>query len=526
MKFSDRRIEVVAMYQNWSKFLKSNSGSLSPEVIFCAKRINFGGKWWLPSINKGHLEARECRQAVTIRTRLGSESSGGIPLWAELKSVAGMAVSSRTGETVYFAAHTRANTEFDYVAIVKSLGLDESIYHARAISASDESGGKLADDEMNIFGRVNPFTIDSTIKRYNPDIKFDEIAQIFDMSLFLFGGYPDTVMSNMNDRKYAFEMHPKDIFETISLLGAKTCKATIAEPCDIWLGSKGKQRKDYWSKFPPVANVKIGILTGNSPESGLVLWQDILNIFRQLFESSSDCVIPEIILHSLPSMGLSMELIQREEMIWVEMKDAISKLLQSGCKFLTVACNTTIYFEQKIRELCIPYDAVFISIAEACIPEIKEKIDQYKSTSIGIVGIGPVVDMLGNHSGYRSHLENLGVEIFACEGEDLAFSVKSAAALAVEKLINKFVSKVEKKLPNQKIVILALTEISIIYRKAQENKRRKSGIIFIDPLHELAKNIIFRYLDYSFKTNKVCQIPEDKDIVNHFMERYRKLENQ
>jgi len=488
-------------------------------VKICGERINNTGVWWQASRNYNDTEVFGCRHAIKYRDRLGSGGNGGIPLWAELKSYVGVAIDSSPETRILFAAHSRANTKFRDDLIIKALGLKIISTRIQKIFDADSTPDPAENEdtklsEQNCYGRVNPFNIDLIFKEIlNEEVGLESIWHIFDESLKLHGGFPNTVMSNLGDRKLAFELHPDDLIDIIKELSPKSIVVKIAEHCPIWLGLEGIQRKDYWLQFPPSTGPKIGILTGNAPESGITLWEDILKTLRNKYEKLPDVLMPEMHIHSLPQMGLSMELVSREKHVWNEMSYAIIALLKVGCKIITLACNTTIYFEPRIIELCDKYNARFVSIAEACMPAIKHELKSIGGgSSVGLVGIGPVVDMEGSYSGYKRHLKVEGIKVTPCPGEKLAFEVKNTGTK--DTLVTEFRRLINKQLPNEHVVVLALTEVSMVYRKhiATTPKKHKSDKVFIDPLLELGKYLSFLYLTQGYKECPVCQIPDDFQI--------------
>lgn len=507
--------------------------AISQVVKICGDRINNGGFWWQASRNHNDTEVYSCRHAIKYRERLGSGDNGGIPLWAELKSLIGYVIESSTNSRILFSAHTRANTEFIDSLIIDALGLDcktaqisifidtgtitDSIEAIQGSTASES----IRFSENEWFGKVNPFNVDLIFKQcLKVDVEIQDIWQIFDESLELNGGFPNTVMSNLGDRKLAFELHPADLINIIKQLSPKVVVRKIAQPCPIWLGEKGNPVKNYWSQFPPPTGPKIGILTGNSPESGLTLWEDILNYFRSLYTNLADVLMPEIIIHSCPQMGLTMELVGRDEHIWQEIKHAILGLLKAGCKLVTVACNTTIYYEPRIIKLCEDYHAKFISIAEACMPAIKQALSsREKGSGVGLVGIGPVVDMVGPYSGYKRYLEAEGIEVIPCPGERLAFAVKNTGTK--QSLVTEFRRLISQQLPKERVIVLALTEVSMVYREhiATKKKNQDTERVFIDPLLELSKYISLLYLTHGYKEAAVCQIPSDFKIEEKLIQK-------
>lgn len=152
-------------------------------------------------------------------------------------------------------------------------------------------------------------------------------------------------------------------------------------------------------------------------------------------------------------------------------------------------------------------------------PAIKHELNNKRGrSSVGLVGIGPVVDMLNSYSGYKRHLEAEGIKVIPCPGERLAFAVKNKGTKKA--LVAEFRRLINQQLPNEHVIVLALTEVSIVYREhiATTSKKHKSNKIFIDPLLELSKYLAFLYLNQGYRECPVCQIPDDfsggKELIN------------
>jgi aspartate/glutamate racemase len=520
---------------DWTDAL-SAGGLVPPEVIACGEKLRSGGAWWQPSLNYDLTEVFSCRHAVKYRDRLGSGGNGGIPLWSELKSLVGIAIDPIKGKIVGFAAHTRANTRINERLLLDALGLRgegarvQMIFDEESTTLEapvDKNEGAI-DEKSKIsskkwFGKVNPFNVDRVLAEFTrEDIQLQDVQQVLDLSLELDGGAPDTIMSNLGSRTTAFEINPADLISVVKRLSPLSFVAPISEPCPVWLGVEGAHRKDYWLQFPPAHGPKIGILTGNSPESGMTLWHDMLEALRGLYSYLPDTLMPEMHIHSVPEMGLSMELTSREEEVRQVVRKGVEGLLSVGCTIITFACNTTIYFEPEIADLCAASGARFVSIAEACMPVVRRALGQSRQgASVGLVGIGPVVDMSGGFSGYKRYLEAEGIRVIACPADRLAFAVKSKGTRA--ELITDFRRLVTATIPNESVVvILALTEVSMVYRDhiAKTSKNRKSEKTFIDPLLELGKYLSFLYLAQGYRECHVCQIPAGFDVDDKLRHRF------
>ncbi len=508
-------------------------------------RLNDAGVWWVAHPNKSLNKAKGCIQAIRYRNRLGSSNHGGVPLWSELRSQIGYVLQG--GEKTYFAVHTRANLKFSETKLSQYFGVKpEQVILTQALAGlirpeiKKESVLAIDHDKPEnspIFGLVNPFNIDAIFDLCNLDNNINNILQIFDETILLPGGYPDTVTTNIGDRRYAFEIRPNDLIESTRLYFPRTEVLNISTKNTKWCGTgKNKYKKEpEWYNFPPPYGPKIGILTGNSPESGLALWGDILDSFRQSFRKTSesdsktpDVFMPEFMITSLPQMGLSMELVDREDAVWLHMEKAIKDMLKSGCKIITIACNTTIYFEPKIVEMCQPFNAKFISIAEACMDQINEQLVVTNSEKIGValIGIGPVIDVLGEFSGYKHHFDAHEIPVTPVNGKDLAYDVKIIGddPDKIKLLISNFFNTINKAVKNEVVVVLALTEVSMVYREHIE-RTQKSGskYVFIDPLHELAKHIVLSYIITGYRQSPVCQIPDNFIIEDYWREKIAQI---
>jgi aspartate/glutamate racemase len=530
-------VEVRVIYSQGKNMNDGVVESQPPNIDVCKERIQAGGVWWQISSNFEKTEAFSCSHAAKFRERLGSGGNGGIPLWAELKSLLGIAIDPTTKTEIPFAAHTRANTEFNDRRILDALGLHsekariKKVFNEQSLELDISSAGnppaitkQLSLSRQKWFGRVNPFNVDLIFSDITgEDVQLAEISQIMDRSLELDGGVPNTIMSNLGCRTMAFEMRPSDLISLVKRLSPKSFVGPIATPSSIWLGLEGTYRKDYWLQFPPPKGPKIGILTGNSPESGITLWQDMLSALREAYPYLPDSLMPEVFIHSMPGMGLSMELASREQEVRSVVQQGIMGLLKLGCGILTIACNTTIYYEPEITKWCEESGARFVSIAEACMPAVRRALKHCPGkSSVGLVGIGPVVDMTGTLSGYKRHLEAEGIRVTPCPADRLAFAVKSKGT--VNELVTDFRRLVNSTLPKEDVVvILALTEVSMIYRDhltKSSPKNRNSKKFFIDPLLELGKFLSYHYLRQGYLECSVCQIPEGFDIDEKLSERH------
>ena len=479
----------------------------------CVARLNAAGSPWRERHNHEGRQAFSCAQAAGVRERLGSGANGGIPLWAELKSIVGIA--SCPGEPpIPFAAHTRANTRIEPELLIGALGLDPSRTKLRSFVDQDAAYNDhrlariITDMRKRWFGLVNPFSVDRVLSDFEDiDCTLAEVVQVIDASLSLPGGLPETVMTNLGDRVRAMELTPSDLTSAVKAVSDTTIVCEIARSCPIWLGEEGEYRKDAFVKWPPPMGPRVGILTGNGPESGMSLWRALINGIRKPYSYVPDAFMPDVVIRSVPGMGLSMELETRVDEVRQIVVDGIRDLLEAGCKLVTIACNTTIYFEPDLALLCSAYDARFISIAEAAVPAVLRKLARLESEGdVGLIGIGTVIDVLGDFSGYRRHLEEAGLTVATGAGDEFAHAIKNQPNGS--KRVQAF-GRLVTSLPNTvRVVILALTEASLVYTADYEPQRKGRGDTrsYIDAVQELGDYLAFSYLLDGYQQAKVCQI--------------------
>jgi aspartate/glutamate racemase len=501
-------------------------------VAVCIARLDSSGVWWARSKNFKGIAVKSCRDAVKHRNRVGSGRNGGIPLWAELKSLLGWLLDSEGHVLTTFAAHTRANTQFNHDRLIEALGyepraarihalVDEAMPGGTAVHYSDGLELPAHLGEARWFGRVNPFNVDLIVADITGEfVDADDVVQVIDCSVEADGGVPDTLMTNLGERTSSLEIGAFDLERALASFSTTPRIADIADVDPIWLGLRGDPVKDYWLQCPPPYGPKIGILTGNGPDSGRTLWSDVDDALHSIYHHLPDLWAPPVVVNSVPAMGLSMDLVARKDDVRAAVIAGVTSLLEAECKLVTVACNTSIYFAREIEELCLRYSAEFVSIADACMPAVRAAVTEHGQTQVALVGTGSVVDMEGGHSGYRVPLESKGLTVVPCPAEDLAFAVKSGRF--TKAFVTEFRRIMRQLSPDVKVVILALTEVSMVYRAHTNMLLPEWEVprVFIDPLHELGRYLAYRYLLRGYMESPVCQIREEKQVVARLRGRF------
>jgi aspartate/glutamate racemase len=387
-----------------------------------------------------------CADAAQRRHRLGHV---GIPLCDELKSNVGVYSSARCRNFV--VAHCRGHQNLDTGKLHSILG-----------APFERVDGEKLESELGLsYGLVTPFHFTA-----HPHVR-----QIVDETVLEPYLPPHTMMTNLGHLEYAVEFRPVDVFGALSNV----------EVADI---VEGQHRR------APLGET-IGILTGNSPESGMMLWQSINNYIRTSSDISfrGDISFPRVIVESVPEMGLSMELAQREVQVKLVVLDAVRKLCDSGANVVAIACNTTQYYSSEIEDICRGYGARFVSIVDETARYLKDAgIRRFDFLAIG------AVSDFATWSDFRRIMAQFDVyvpierDITAIT--NLAFSVKKEVVSSTT--INQLRDLVNNATKTD-TVVLALTELSILF--ASQRSKQRSRKRFIDTLDILAQAIAKIYLD-------------------------------
>jgi aspartate/glutamate racemase/prolyl-tRNA editing enzyme YbaK/EbsC (Cys-tRNA(Pro) deacylase) len=382
---------------------------------------------------------RSCADAAQRRMRLGQE---GIPLCDELKT--GLGEVNTAGSARFVAVHCRGHQRLDEAKLSRALG---------------GSFRRLTPTELlELFGAekglVNPFAL--AVR--------GGVQQVFDVTVAQRYFPPYTMMTNIGDLTYGVEFYPAEIIPTIE-------GAIIADIVTI----AGKR--------VPTQH-KFGILTGNGPESGILLWESLnalIRAYKKMFRG--DISFPSVMVTSRPEMGLSMELADREAAVRAVVLDGARELCERGATVLAIACNTSQYFCEEVTALCSQYGAQFISIPDAT----ASYLSRHGIQSFDFLGIGAVSDFT-KWSGFGRSMTGFDVR-FPSERNlaklaTLAYDIKREVVTG--KTIN-LVRDVINQTTETDVVVLALTELSIV--QASQKPSQRSAKRFVDTLNILAERM-------------------------------------
>jgi aspartate racemase len=312
-------------------------------------------------------------------------------------------------------------------------------------------------------GTVNPFLIE-----FNSPNAY---LHVFDEGLLVpFSKYPATVMTNAGEKTWAIEFDP--LFFINHIQNKKVISFSVLEndlpAWEFYTGPKS-----------------IGIITGNGPDSGMTLWNNInlhiKNVWGKHF--LGDISFPRVHVVSMPSMGLSMELDKRQTATWQTIEQAIEYLLCQNIEILTLACHTTHYFTEEIKEKLENTTCTFISMPEVVVNYIYDRGIE----NLAILGINYVAD-LEKWSAY-SQLKEITIESLKPETiqklHELGYNVKMKENFPANFQKLKTLITDEVKSDN---VLIALTELSILLEK-QGSKHYRSKKNVIDALDLYSKKI-------------------------------------
>lgn len=423
-----------------------------------AEFLHRRGVWFSLSRNR---EARSCRDAAHKRWRLGHQ---GIPLWDELKSYFGHLVD-KDGHQQYVVVHCRGDRLLAMDRLAKTLGCADP--PERLAEAELETLGMA-------YGLVHPFIPWSL----DGQLITSPILQVFDEDVLRPVGIPGTVMTNAGDITWAVEFYAQPLVSALD----NVVVADISDP-------------DPEEPVRPASiQPTLGIITGNAPESGILLWDRINAGVRELMgdDNLGDVSMPRLFVHSVPELGLSMELATRHEPVWAALQRAAEDMCAEGVQILSLACNTTHYFASGLSAICAERGAEFLSMPAA----VAEWLRHRGVRKVALVGIRYVSD-LGPWSAYREPFADFEVERPSPRAmqrlDELAYQVKKEGPN--ESGLTRLRDILRQEVESDHVVV-ALTELSLLLDR--QRRPGRSGKTLIDPLSVYADALVARYLGSRF----------------------------
>jgi aspartate/glutamate racemase len=419
---------------------------------------------------------RSCKEAAAQRYRLGCR---GIPLCDEMKSYFGLLESD--SKRSFIAVHCRGDRELELDLLALRLAKSGTVTRL-----SKEELSKLG----MAYGLVNPFA-DYVL---DPQILSAPIMQVFDKDLLNRSKSPSTVMTNAGDLTWAVEFDATQLFEALSVResGGDVRIESISAPDANSSPRLGNSPPAPEEDSASGRGGRITIVTGNAPESGLSLAENLFQKVRENFGNRrlGDVAMPETEILSLPGMGLSMELDIRQQDVWDVIHASLERSLRAGSKTIALACHTTQFFAPQMTELCkeVSGGCKFLSMAETTADWLRK--NQFER--VGLIGIRYVAE-LAEYSAYKQPFAGIEVETpdSATLGRisELAYRVKTDGVTQpglarLRDLIRGSVQCDD--------IILALTELSLLKEQLRHKKGRSEKNL-IDPLDMYAQALADRF---------------------------------
>ncbi len=296
-----------------------------------------------------------------------------------------------------------------------------------------------------------------------------------------FGLQGDTEVLQLFDRRVLERFFPP--FTMMTNLGTLT-SAVEFDPAQLVAALQNVRVVDVVrddSALPPTQH-KVGILTGNGPESGMLLWESMNDHIREHGDTRfrGDLAFPHVLIESVPEMGLSMELATRVDQVRPVVLNAVDRLCKGGATIVGIACNTTQFFAPEVADVCARYDARFVSVPD----ETAAYLHRQGIREFDFFGISATTDF-GGWSAFTELNEEF--DLVRPDNRELAkitevaFSVKQRGVdgRAVNRLRN-LVTEASQ----TETVVIALTELSAVLHRHPKNR---GGKRIVDTLQLLAE---------------------------------------
>ncbi len=309
------------------------------------------------------------------------------------------------------------------------------------------------------------------------------VLQVFDRDLLTPLGVPGTVMTNAGSLIWSVEFHAEELARSLD-------HAIVA---DVALEDRLEPPRPRWATDPTT----FGIVTGNGPDSGMLLWRSLNRIVREALgeDSRGDFAMPRVLVHSLPEMGLTMELDRRHASAWPPLRSATAELCRDGADVVAIACNTTPHFGPELRRICAEYGATFLSMPEV----VGAWLRRNGIERIALLGVKTVAE-LGPWSPYREPLA--GIEVHVPDDATMARIHALAYRVKAEGPSHKGLTRLRDILHDEvraDVVVLALTELSLLLEI--QRRPQRSDRLIVDTVELYARALAERYMGTSLEQN-------------------------
>lgn len=225
---------------------------------------------------------------------------------------------------------------------------------------------------------------------------------------------------------------------------------------------------------------RIGIITGAGPDAGIDLWEKILKHNKTLYMEDylGDLSAPEVIVHSIPQLGLAMNIEKHEEQLWQHLKTSLT-YISPYVDFVCIACNVLHYFTDRINALDLSCEFIsFVDVVEKAIQQVND---------VALLSIGRVIEF-GHYSPYKQSAEKYAIEVPCSKMMDeLVLHIKHCGGADAES-IRKF-SDIIATLKSETL-ILACTDLPLLPLERYNKK-------FVDASALLAKELAEKSFYYN-----------------------------
>lgn len=406
------------------------------------------GLWHLTSENP---PVRSCAEAAAHRRRLGQV---GIPLCDELKSLL-YAYEDASGLRRYVLLHCRGHQRVDLGKVAATLAT--TVMPVEAAELLVRFGAEYGTVTPPLLGAregVRHLVDDTVLARYYP---------------------PHTIMTNCGDLEHAVEFRAAALFESMPDVAV----------VDIVL--------DEDKQLP---RQQLGFVTGNPPESGILLWQRVNDRIRSddRVRLRGDVGLPRVVIESVPDLGASLDLPEREAFLRHGVLRAVEGLCEAGLTAIAVTCALPLSLSEEVSLLCTRHGARFYPLAVVTADYLRRE----RVVTFDLLGSGSVGDISGQ-SAFGPALRGLDVHVPTPRSlavlRDLAYLVKQE--LVSPAAVNRFRDLVSRSTKTD-TVVLALPELSILMSGQKGHTR--SGKRFIDTFELLADALAEVYLQERLAT--------------------------
>ncbi len=399
------------------------------------------GAWYRESSNP---PVRSCAEAARHRHRLGQV---GIPLCDELKSLLYSYRHASSGRQ-YVMLHCRGHQAVDLAKVQRVVGGPVEAVPAAELAL-------LFNAE---YGSVTPLVY----------VDRGDLRHLVEETVLIRFYPPYTMMTNAGDLEHAVEFRATELFAALP----ETQVVDLVRDED---------------KIVP--RHVLGILTGDPPESGLLLWQKVNERIRadRRISFRPDVGFPRLVVESVPELAVTAEIEDR----WADAREAViagvERLCVAGVSVVGVASSATQHLARDIESVCHRHGAEFISPAA----ELGTYLRREGITSFDLLGTDTLKDLGGLSDlgralrGLDAHLPDpRQVKHLARLARDVKRDVISPAAVNHLRDVLNDATETD-------VVVLALTELSVLQSRLRKQRSDKR---IIDVLDVVADRIAGVYL--------------------------------